>query len=254
MAQPHAGKTKHDIIHLKDVKKTYGTGEQATEILHGINLSIYPQEFTIIYGPSGSGKSTLLNTIIGLEEIREGTVTIRGSVISNQDEDTRARFRNRNIGVVYQSPFWVKTLNVLDNVALPLLIHDEEGNAAKRKALEALSHVGMEGFAKKSPMTLSGGQQQKVNIARALVCDPAIIVADEPTGNLDSVSANDIIQLFLWFITNFHKSVIMVTHELSFLRYADRAVSIHDGYVESVLTKDMLTGVVDNLARVPGGA
>lgn len=222
---------KH-ILRLSNVNKVFKIGRSEVTVLHDASLHIFPREFTILYGPSGSGKSTILNTMIGLEVPTSGKVYIHGRDISKLSDDERAAFRNENIGVVYQQSHWVKTLNVIDNVALPLLISNRDESYAYARASYALAQVGMDSFAKRSPMQLSGGQQQKVGIARALVADPAIIMSDEPTGNLDTTSSDEVIELLMGLVRDYGRTVIMVTHELRFLKLANRAFAIQDGYIE----------------------
>lgn len=241
--------TRKHILRLDNVNKSYIIGRNEVPVLHDANMHIYPREYTILYGPSGSGKSTLMNTMIGLEAPTTGTVYINGRDISKMQDDDRAKYRNENIGVVYQQSFWVKTLSVIENVALPLMIGGRDESYALARATYALSQVGMGDFAKRSPLQLSGGQQQKVSIARALVSDPSIIMTDEPTGNLDTTSSDDIIKLLTGLVLNYGRTVVMVTHELRFLRLADRAYLIRDGYIQKHYDKVQLTELLKDFKQ-----
>lgn len=238
------------IVRLSSVSKSFLVGKTVVPVLKNINLQVRPQEFTIIYGPSGSGKSTLLNTILGLEPPDHGKVYVQGKDISALNDDERAGFRNKTFGVVYQQSYWIKTLSVLENVALPLFLGGRDTSYANSRALHALSEVGMKEFARRSPIQLSGGQQQRVGVARALATDPVLIVADEPTGNLDTKSADDLITLFNNLITQFHRTVVMVTHDLRFLDFAHRAFEIKDGYIEGKFDKKDIKKIIQDLKTV----
>jgi len=240
---------KH-IIRTERLCKEFPAGRRQIGVLHDIDLHIYPREFTIIYGPSGSGKSTLLNTLLGLEPPTRGKVFVRGRDLFKMADDQRAEFRNRNYGVVYQQPYWVKSLNVLENVSLPLLLRGESLKFARGRAMYSIEQVGLERFAKYAPTQLSGGQQQKVSLARALVTDPSVIVADEPTGNLDTASSNEVIEMFMDLIQRLGRTVVMVTHELRFLEYAHRAISIRDGKIEGEFGKSEIKNLVKDLKAI----
>jgi len=233
---------KKHVVRLKDVKKDFVVDKDPVKILKGVNLHIYPEEFTIVYGSSGSGKSTLINTVLGLEPPSSGRVYVLGKDISHLSEDDRGTFRNETFGVVYQAPHWVKTLTVLENVALPLLISGRDANYANSR--------GMEQFADRKPVQLSGGQQQKVSVARALVTDPSLIVADEPTGNLDTKSGDELIELFNNLIKNYSRTVVMVTHELRFLKFADRAFKIESGNIVGNYDEKELEAITEELKTV----
>ncbi|MBU0708238.1 ABC transporter ATP-binding protein [Patescibacteria group bacterium] len=238
---------KKHIIRLEKVNKEFPSGRGQSNVLHEAELHIYPQEFTIIYGPSGSGKSTLLNTIIGLEPPTTGKVYVQGRDVFGLEEDARAEFRNFHYGVVYQQANWVKSLNVIENVALPLLLRGGSMKYAQERALYSLGQVGLGEFATKHPSQLSGGEQQKVSVARALSTDPIVIVADEPTGNLDTKSGNEVIQLFIDLIKRFGRTVVMVTHELRFLEFADRAIAIKDGRIEGSFARKEIGDLINDL-------
>ena len=185
--------SKHPIISIKNLHKTFHVGKEDIEILKDINLEINEGEFVIILGPSGCGKSTLLNTIIGLEPPTSGEVVIRRhSIFEDSSADKRAIFRRKTIGMVYQQPNWMKSLNVFENVEFPLRMTRLRNKNIKKRAHNILDLMGMTEYEKYIPTELSGGQQQRVSMARALVTNPLIIVADEPTGNLDTITAADV--------------------------------------------------------------
>lgn len=203
-------------------------------VLKDVNLSINPGEFVIIFGASGCGKTTLLHTLIGLEEVTKGQVKYHGQAISKLTEEKRSAFRTHNIGIIYQAQYWVKSMNVIQNVGLPILITGGSERQAYDKAHLALKEIGMTGVAFMKPNRLSGGEQQRVGFARAIVNDPDIIVADEPTGNLDTDSAARVIDLLREYHLHQGKTVIMVTHNLSYLKYATKVIALRDGQTVNV--------------------
>lgn len=219
------------VISLENLYKAFKTSFHKTYVLKDINLSFYAGEFVIVYGPSGCGKSTLLHTILGLEEPSKGKVFLRDVNLYRLNQDKRSNFRRQKIGIVFQQSNWIKSLSVLDNVAYPLWLDGYQEKEAREKALETLTSVGMEKFAKQKPSELSGGQQQKVALARALVTDPWVIICDEPTGNLDSLSSSEIMTLLAKLNRIKRRLVIMVTHDMSFLPLATRRVAIKDGSI-----------------------
>lgn len=224
------------IISVKEVEKkfTVKQGNKETVIaqaLHNISLDIKSTDFVILYGPSGCGKSTLLNTILGLEKPDTGTVMIRDKNIYKMSEDERARFRNSKIGIIYQQPLWVKSLNLIYNVAMPLFIQGEYEDSATKKAKKLLIEFGLEERLYNKPSEISGGQQQKASAARALIHNPWIIIADEPTGNLDTHSSDELMNLFQKLNKEKKRTIIMVTHNLVYLPIANRQVAILDGKI-----------------------
>lgn len=229
-ASGHQGKGK-PLISLKDVTKSFHVGKNVAQVLQNINIAIYPQEFIIILGPSGSGKSTLLNVLLGLEPSSTGTVIMNGVDITHMKLDKIAKIRAHTFGVVYQRSDWVRSISVAQNVALPLAIENVDKSTRLRKAWEQLKKVGMDDHGNYIPTELSGGQQQKVSLARALINDPPIIVADEPTGNLDTVSADKVMNIFKDLNERTHKTVIMVTHNIDYVRYASRTIYVRDGTI-----------------------
>lgn len=219
------------IISATDITKTFHVGQQSVQVLKGISFTIERGDFMVIFGPSGCGKSTLLHGLLGLEEPTSGTVSILGKNLYNGSiEDTRSEFRKEHIGMVYQQPNWIKALTVVENVSFPLLLLGIEKVAAEQKALEELKTVNMQEWAGYLPGELSSGQQQKVSLARAMVTNPEIIIADEPTGNLDFESGEDLMKLLVP-LTKSEKTIIMVTHDLEYLKYATRALQMFDGAV-----------------------
>lgn len=224
-------KPKESIISIENVQKFYHVGKTDVHVLRDINIQLYPQEFIIILGPSGSGKSTLLNTILGLEFPSTGKVVIQGVDITKKSPNAIAKLRYHNFGVVFQRSDWIRSINTLNNVALPLAISNVGKRERIARAWQKLKELEMSDYALYTPTDLSGGQQQKVSLARALINDPPIVVADEPTGNLDSVSADKVMDLLRRLNEVQHKTIIMVTHNIDYVRYATRTVNIRDGRV-----------------------
>lgn len=218
------------LIQLKNVTKDFQVKVQEIKVLRGITLDVMQGEFVVILGPSGSGKSTILNLILGLEPPTTGEVIFKGIPIHNQTPDFIAEIRKREVGMVHQQANWIRSLNVIENVGFPLSLRNMPKHKIMNKAREKLDIFGMGGWADFMPSELSSGQQQKVGLARALVTDPDIIVADEPTGNLDFKSGRKLVEL-LSGLTKDSKTVIMVTHDLEYIEYADRIIRILDGKV-----------------------
>lgn len=225
---------KRAVIIAKDVKKFFMMGKEPYQAVRGVSAMIYDAEFAIIYGPSGSGKSTFLNMVIGLERPTSGEVWVDGIEIDKMNDDQRAQLRATHIGVVSQQPIWVKALTALENVAMPLLIANVKEKEAYRRAKEAINQVGLLDWIKHKPTELSGGQQQRINLARGLVNNPHILVLDEPTGNLDTQSALQVLSLLQDLNKQHKRTIIMVTHNLDYLPLADRTIMIRDGVVEKI--------------------
>lgn len=226
------------IISVEKVNKKFsiksGKEKQETviaEALYDINLTISATDFAIIYGPSGCGKSTLLNTILGLEKPDRGIVKVRDTEIYNLTENQNAKFRNTKFGIIYQQPLWLKALNLIENVSLPLLVQGEYESTAHTKAKNLLIEFGLEEKMFNKPTEISGGQQQKAAAARALINNPWIIVADEPTGNLDTHSADELMSLFLELNKKSKRTIIMVTHNLIYLPMATKQIAMLDGKI-----------------------
>jgi putative ABC transport system ATP-binding protein len=218
------------ILELKEVHKTFQVGKNQLEIIKGVSFSINRGDFVILFGPSGCGKSTVLNILLGLEPPTTGTVEFLGDELYQHNEDDRSEIRKNQVGMVYQQSNWIKSLNVLENVSFPLTLKGVSRPDREAKALEMLRLVDLESGAYQKPGELSSGQQQRVSLARALITDPVLIVADEPTGNLDSKASEEIMHLFKSFNEQ-EKTVIMVTHDLEYLRFASRAIQMTDGVV-----------------------
>ena len=225
------------IISVKEVTKHYALGTQTVEALRGVSFDIKKGEFIAIMGPSGSGKSTLMNIIGCLDIPTHGTYLLNNQEVSSLDDDALAGIRNKEIGFVFQNFHLLARNSALDNVMLPLKYAGIEKADQITRAKAALSEVGLEDRMDHQPSELSGGQQQRVAIARALVNDPSILFADEPTGNLDSQTGHDVMQLF----HNLHdqgQTIILITHENEVAAEAQRTIFIKDGLIESDTTKE----------------
>jgi putative ABC transport system ATP-binding protein len=224
------------MISTDDLWKTYDMGSEQVHALRGINLRIHRNEYVAIMGPSGSGKSTLMNLIGCLDSPSKGQYWLNQQLVSDLDDDELARIRNKEIGFVFQTFNLLARATSLHNVELPLIYAGVPSEERAERAKGALTSVGMESRMSHKPNELSGGQRQRVAIARALVNKPAIILADEPTGNLDSQTGNEIMALF----DRLHSegnTIVLVTHEHDIAEYAHRIVSIRDGVVEKDETK-----------------
>lgn len=217
------------ILQVTELKKYYGTEPNITKALDGVTLTIEQGEFVAIVGTSGSGKSTLLNMMGGLDVPTSGSVKIRDKELAHMNNEQLTIFRRRNIGFVFQSYNLVPILSVHENIVLPVEL---DGDAVDKKFMDGVVQMlGLESKMKNMPNNLSGGQQQRVAIARALVSKPAIILADEPTGNLDSKSSADVLGLLKRTSDTFHQTIVMITHNAEIAQLADRIVRIEDGMV-----------------------
>lgn len=224
-------KTHEVVIDVKDVDKDFAVGKNTIKVLKKINIDVRSTDFIVVYGPSGCGKSTLFNIILGLDRPTKGEVIVRDTKIYNLDDDQRAKFRAKKIGMIYQVPYWIKSLNVIENVALPLIIEGEKEADAIRHAKRVLSDIGISDLSKQIPTQLSGGEQQKVGLARALVFNPWILMADEPTGNLDSKSGKEIMEIFRDLNQKHKRTILMVTHNEEYFDYGTRKVEMKDGEI-----------------------
>jgi putative ABC transport system ATP-binding protein len=224
------------MIELKDVVKIYGKGEAAVHALKGINIKIEDGKFTAIIGKSGSGKSTLMNVIGGLDSPTEGKVYSNGLDLTALSSNELADYRNRTTGFIFQSFYLEPTFTVLENVAMPLTIRGESRRVREDAAKKIISKLGLMDKTNKKASELSGGQKQRVSIARALVHDPEIILADEPTGNLDSANGAEVIKI-LRQICSEGKSVVLVTHNIEDAKQADVIFVVKDGIIEKELRK-----------------
>jgi putative ABC transport system ATP-binding protein len=218
------------LIELKNVTRTYHLGDEVLNALDNVNFSAEPGEFIAITGPSGSGKSTLANIIGGLDRPTSGTVIVDGNDLSHARDRKLSDYRNRTIGFVFQSFNLQGTQTALENVMLPLVFSRIRSGERKKRATECLQAVGLGDRLKHRPNQLSGGQRQRVAIARALVVKPSIILADEPTGNLDSARGEEIIKL-LKDLNKQGITLLIITHDQNIARQADRIVQIHDGRI-----------------------
>jgi putative ABC transport system ATP-binding protein len=220
------------IIHLEDIRKSYFMGKQAILVLRGISLDIQKNEYVALMGPSGSGKSTLMNILGCLDSPTAGTYILNGHDVSKMVDDSLADIRNKEIGFVFQQFNLLPRLTALENVALPLVYAGMPKKIRTEVAMEVVKKVGLEDRSHHKPNELSGGQCQRVAIARALVNNPSLILADEPTGNLDSKTSIEIMEIF-GTIHNGGNTVVLVTHEEDIANYARRVVRLRDGVIET---------------------
>ena len=200
-------------VSVQNVRKFYQRDQIQIKVLDGINLDVPQGEFVALMGPSGSGKTTLLNLIAGIDRVTSGKVVVAGTDLTPLSEGELAKWRSRNIGFIFQFYNLIPVLSAVENVELPLLLTSLSGRERRERAMTALRIVGLEDRAKHYPRQLSGGQEQRVAIARAVVTDPTVLVADEPTGDLDHQSAEEILTLMETFNQEFHKTILMVTHD-----------------------------------------
>lgn len=215
------------ILKVRDVKKVYGQGENETIALKGVSLQVQEGEFVAVVGSSGSGKTTLLQIIGGINTATEGFVEIQGHRLSDMNKEQMTIFRRRNIGFIFQNYNLIPYMNVRDNITFPIEL---DGKKADQEFLEQI--VDMLGISEKvnyMPNMLLGGQQQRVAIARALISKPAIILADEPTGNLDSQAKLDVMELLRISSNRFHQTILMITHDIHLAQMAERIIHIEDG-------------------------
>ena len=234
------------VIEVRDLYKLYRVGDEIVRALDGVNFDICEGEFCAIVGTSGSGKSTLLNMLAGLEKPTKGSVVIAGQHIETLNEDQLVRFRRDNLGFIFQSFHLLGTMNAVENVALPLSFRGIPRDIRLKKADKMLDLVNLKKHKKHLPNQMSGGQQQRVGVARALVVDPKIIFADEPTGNLDSHTSEEVMELMQKVVREQKKTLVMVTHDEHLANYADRIFHIRDGKIlkieenrEKILREDM---------------
>lgn len=217
------------ILQTIDLKKHYGKEPNITRALNGVTFTVKQGEFVAIVGTSGSGKSTLLNMMGGLDTPTSGKVIVRGEDLSEKNAEELTIFRRRNIGFIFQNYNLVPILNVHENIVLPVEL---DGDTVDKRFLKEIVHLlALDGKLKTMPNLLSGGQQQRVAIARALITKPAIILADEPTGNLDSRTSSDVMGLLKRTSTEFNQTIVMITHNSEIAQLADRIVRIEDGKI-----------------------
>lgn len=227
-----------NIIVIKDLKKVYRMGQERVYALNGIDLEVRKGEICCLFGTSGSGKSTLLNMVAGLEKPTRGSVVVKGIHVEKLNEKQLAKFRQQYVGFIFQSYNLLPNLTALENVTLPLIFKGYPRKARNKMALEMLKAVGLENRIHHKPNQMSGGQQQRVSIARAFVEKPEIILADEPTGNLDSKTTIEIMDLIAEMAEKYGQTILLVSHDTEASAYADRIVHIRDGKIENIEIKD----------------
>lgn len=266
-AKKSTGVTQHPaaaakpVIAAHDVSQTFSIGDETFTVLNKVSFEMKDQSFNIIYGPSGSGKSTLLNILTGLQAPSTGDISVFGRDMYSLEPDELAHFRAHEIGIVYQQNYWVKSLNVIENVSMPLYASGYQRHEAVSKARDALLLVGMDGYEKKHPALLSGGEQQRIALARALVNNPKIIIADEPTGSLDSKNGDMVMSLLRKFQKELGRTIVLVTHNMEYLPYADHLLNIQDGVVTRTtdgagirkIATDLIRGIKQRIERMEGG-
>lgn len=240
---------KKEVIVIKDIKKTYVNGKLQVSVLHGINLTIYEGEFTSIMGPSGSGKSTFMNILGCLDRPTSGSYRLDGEEVADLSDDELAYVRNKRIGFVFQSFNLLPKLTAQENVALPMIYAGVSKAERNARAAELLTSLGLGERLDHLPSELSGGQRQRVAIARALANNPSIIMADEPTGNLDSKSSIDVMNIFTRLYEE-GRTIILVTHEPDIATYASRNVVLRDGLIEEDKPNPHMAGLKGGTAHV----
>lgn len=222
------------LFSAKNLSLEYAANEHSVQAIHPCDISIPEGKTTLIFGVSGSGKSSLLNVLSGLQKPTEGTLLYKNNDVYGQTPDELARFRAHELGIVYQTNYWVKSLSVIENVAMSLYFQGESKAVAHKSAQLALERVSMSKYANKYPVLLSGGEQQRIAMARALASNPPVIIADEPTGSLDSKNGDSIINLLQELQKDLKKTVILVTHNMEYLYIAEHLLEIQDGNVHQI--------------------
>lgn len=225
---------REPVIQVKNLYKIYRVGENKVRALNGVDLTIYRGEFCSIVGTSGSGKSTMLNMLAGLEKPTKGEIVIAGQHLEKMNENQLVKFRREHVGFIFQSFNLLGTLDAVENVALPLTFRGVPRDVRLKKANHMLDLVKLTKYKKHLPNQMSGGQQQRVGVARALVSDPKIIFADEPTGNLDSHTSEDVMHLMQQIVREQNRTLVMVTHDNHLAEYADRVFHIIDGNIVKI--------------------
>lgn len=238
------------IIAVKHLTKIFRVGNEKVTALNDINLNVSKGQICCIVGTSGSGKSTLLNQLAGLEKPTKGQVSIGGKNISTLSEGQLARFRQKNIGFVFQSYNLMATMTALENVSMPLIFRGVPKNKREAAAKKILKEVGLAERARHKPSQMSGGQQQRVGIARAFVATPKIIFADEPTGNLDTKTTIDVMNMMVRLCRQYHQTMVLVTHDVEIAEYADRIVTMRDGKIVDDIANISLAERPDDEAKI----
>ncbi len=230
------------VIRIKNVKKYYQMGKENIQAVDGISLNIRQGEVCCLLGKSGSGKSTLLNLIAGLEKPSSGEIIFNKKHIERMNEDQLADFRQKYVGFVFQSYNLLPTLTAMENVTLPLIFKNVPLKERNERAMEMLKAVGLEDRAHHKPHEMSGGQQQRVSIARAFINSPQVVFADEPTGNLDTRTTYEMMDLITALAKKNNQTLVIVTHDLELSDYADRIVMLSDGQIERIEDKTQVEG------------
>jgi len=255
--------TPTTAVELRKINKSFKTAHHPVQVLKEVDLTVDIGDFLVIFGPSGCGKSTLLHVILGLEppsiggSVKVLNQTIYSGLKYDQsktgtgrvltyDKDQAAEFRKEHVGMVYQQTYWIKSQNVIQNVAFPLLLLGNDKLIAHQRAVEVLKSVGMLDWAEYTPTELSSGQQQRVNLARALITNPQILITDEPTGNLDFQSGQELMKMLVK-LNQVGKTIIMVTHDLEYLPYASKAVEMLDGQIKGIYEGEAKHQILKNL-------
>lgn len=234
---PNAEENNEYFIKARNISKIFKMGNEKVVALDNVSLDINKGEFVCLLGKSGSGKSTFLNLLAGLEKPSKGSIHIGKVPIHKFSEDRLCIFRQKNTGFIFQSYNLISSMTAVENVALPLFFEGKDSALAKKEARKYLEKVGLKGYENRRPHQMSGGQQQRVGIARALVKNPKIIFADEPTGNLDSKTTSDIIGFLMEISSRSNITIIMVTHDPSLADFADKIVEIRDGKIIDLKVK-----------------
>jgi len=222
------------VIEVKDLYKIYRVGDEKVRALDGVDITIYKGEFCAIVGTSGSGKSTLLNMLAGLEKPTKGEIVIAGEHMEKKNENQLVKFRREHIGFIFQSFNLMPTMDAVENVMLPLTFQGVDKKLRRKRAVKVLEMVNLKKHMKHKPTQMSGGQQQRVGVARALVVNPEIIFADEPTGNLDSRTSEEVMELMKKVVREQKQTLVMVTHDNHLASYADRIFHIIDGKIVKI--------------------
>ena len=220
------------IIDVHNITKTYDTGSVSVQALRGVSVQVAKGEMVAVMGPSGCGKTTLLNCLSGIDDVNGGQIVIEGTDINEMSDDVKTIYRAQRMGFIFQFYNLLPVLSALENVELPLLVSGASPKDSREQAMKSLERVGLTDWATHKPAELSGGQRQRVTIARALVNDPAIVWADEPTGDLDSKTASDIMDLMQELNREQSQTFVIVTHDSSVAQRCDRTIHMNDGLIE----------------------